>query len=277
MPKACILCKCEKYQTIWSYQEPDQYEAHIRITAEDYYRAWVQCTNCGFYYSIYSRPENALDELYETAYRGNVPWRKMGVEETFKKVTALPPEKSETKTRINWIKGELARLRKEGFVPERLGPYELLDIGGGNGIMGYEFQDKDWKSSVIDPNDGVSFVKTVGLDYEQGFYKPGMFTRKFDMLSLVNVLEHVLDPVAVLDGIARDLNPGGFIYIEVPDAINFKLKPKDDDIFNSCHLWFWDPITLAGMLNRVGYDPLAVKRFHAAKGHYGLMVLAAAN
>src|SRR5437016_3887062 len=110
MPDKCILCGCDRNDVIAAYDVPDQYEAFIGITADNYSRAWVKCRKCAFIYSIYSRDPNALDELYEKAYRGDkVPWRKLGIEETFKKVVRLPEKESETKTRIRWIKEEIAR------------------------------------------------------------------------------------------------------------------------------------------------------------------------
>jgi len=59
-PKNCLICQSKDYRVIFSYDKPDQYEIAIGVSKEGYYRKWVQCKQCGFYYSIYSREKNIL-------------------------------------------------------------------------------------------------------------------------------------------------------------------------------------------------------------------------
>ena len=76
-PAQCLLCRGSEYETVFTYTEPDAYEAAAGIGSADYHRAWVQCRACGFYYSQYARPADALDNLYETQYRStHSQWRR---------------------------------------------------------------------------------------------------------------------------------------------------------------------------------------------------------
>ena len=273
---ACSICNAKDKKIIFSYDQPDQYEVAAGVTKEGYYRHWIQCTVCGFFYSIYSRDPDKLDNLYASAYRDNQSgWRKNSVEETFDKVAALPAEESETKFRVNWIKNHIKEAWDSGLVRKGLAPYRMLDIGGATGVFAYEFQDHEWRSHVIDPDENGNFVQTkLNIPFLQKSYEPNSFEFNFDLISLVFALEHMTEPVRLLQGLHQDMGPYSLLYIEVPDEVAFRLRPREDDIFNSCHIWMFGPHTLTTLLNSCGFEVLALNRTRTKRGHYSLMTLA---
>ncbi len=273
---SCLVCKSSEYSAIFSYEQPDQYEQVVGISAEGYFRKWVQCKNCSFYYSIYSRNQETLDKIYTTDYRGtHAAWRNDSIEATFQRVIALPPDESETKYRISWIKENIRGTWKSGLVKQPKLPYRMLDIGGGTGVFAYEFQDDQWISHVIDPDENAHFIKTkLNIPFVQKMYEPNSFEVVFDLIVAVFVLEHLLHPVDFLKSIHNDLGPQSLLYIEVPDAICFRYKPPEDDIYNSCHLWMFAPQNLISLLNRCGFGVISLYRAKTIRGHYSLMVLA---
>ena len=82
-----------------------------------------------------------------------------------------------------------------------------------------------------------------------------------------------MDPYSTLKALAKDLIPGGLTYIEVPDAIAFDRLPADDDIFNSCHLWMFDPKSITFLLNSAGFELLYLRQTRAVRGHFALMTI----
>src|SRR3989344_2720264 len=263
MLNGCLVCKSKKYKIIFSYHKPDSLEAAVGVKEKRYFRKWVQCKKCGFYYSIYSRGKNIMNKIYVSAYRDNEKsWRKEGsTEEVFQKVIALPEKESVTKTRIKWIKENLQTIWDGELLEQKKPPYKMLDVGGGTGIFAYEFQDENWKSHVIDPSKGNEFIKTkLQIPFIQDFYKPGVFKKKFDLISLIYLLEHVLNPISFLKDIHKDVADNSFLFIEVPDEINFKLLPATDDIFHSEHLWMFSSKILNLLLDRCGFEIFALKR-----------------
>lgn len=248
----------------------------VGVTENDYFRKWVRCSKCGFFYSIYSRPPKAIHNIYETAYRDkNAQWRKETAEEMFKKITALPERLSETKQRVHWIKETIAEVWGDNIVKKSKPPFSVLDIGGGAAIFAFEFQDRLWRSYIIDPAQNNDFVKKkLKIPLAQEFYKPHRFQRKFTLISLIYVLEHMADPRFILKSIHKDMNDDSFLYIEVPDSMAFRLKPKDDDIFNACHLWMFNPETLTRLLKECGFEVLSVRRIKTMRNHCALMALA---
>lgn len=275
-PKNCLICQSKDYRVIFSYYEPDQYEVAVGVSKEGYFRKWVQCKQCGFYYSIYSREKNILDKVYTSTYGDkNSSWRKDSSEERFKQVIALPEGESETKFRVNWIKKNINDSWKYELLKQATPPYNVLDIGGGTGVFAYEFKDTNWVTHVIDPNKSSSFIKTkLHMPFIQDYYKPHSFNCKFNLISLIYVLEHLKDPISFIKDLHNDMTSNSFLYIEVPDAICFKYKQAQDDIFNSCHLWMFGPNTLTPLLDRSGFEIFCLNRVKTKRGHYALMVLA---
>lgn len=274
----CQLCNSElsiKEHTIVSYQKPDQYEIAVGIKEDFYYRKWVKCYLCSLSFSIYSRPNNAFDYLYEDLYRkvGAVPWRKLTAEQTFKLVKELPPEKSETIYRVNSIKDKISNLIKSDLFPEK-NKYKLLDIGGATGVFAYAFKDEKWDSTIIDPDDEGKFIRNYKVEFKLGWFTSKTFDLKFDLISLVFVLEHALKPSFLLGEINKSLLPDGLLYIEVPDEIAFNKMPPSDDIFNSCHLFLFNPSSLEMLLSQNNFEIMSLDRTRTLRGDFVLSCLA---
>lgn len=271
----CLVCGSSDYDVLLSYSEPDRYELAVGIDREGYYRKWVRCRNCSFIYSLHHRAKGVFDEMYKTVYRSSKSeWRKESGEELFKKIINLPPSESETKFRVGWIKDTIGALWQDEILEQKPPPYNFLDIGGGSGVFAYEFKDDHWLPHVADPDDRGRFMESYGIKFVPDYYRPDAFGVKFDLVSLVYVLEHLEDPFSLIHGLHQDMNPGALLYIEVPDSICFERKAPDDDIFNSCHLWMFSPTTLSRFLRLAGFKILAIKRLRTKRNYYGLMVLA---
>lgn len=273
--KKCLICKSGDHRVIFSYRAPDKYESAVGVSRTNYFRKWVQCRKCGFYYALYSRGPKILDRLYAAGYRDRQAlWRKGSAEDTFRKIIALPKGKSETKFRVAWIKKSIADIWKQGLVKQAKPPYRFLDIGGGAGIFAYEFRDAFWRPSVIDPDEDSRFIREkLKIPLAQTFYQPGSFSGKFTLISLNYVLEHLTRPVAFLKSLRRDMHKDSFLYLEVPDALCFRFLPKGHDIFNACHLWMFDPNTLTKLLDDCGFEVFNLCRIKTIRGHYALMAL----
>jgi len=274
----CPLCN-EKFivkeNTLASYAGPDQYEIAVGIKEDFYYRKWVKCNSCTLNFSIYSRPKKAFDYLYEELYRkvGAVPWRTLSTEQTFELVAKLPPEKSETIYRVNFIKYKISNLIKSDLYPEK-SKYKLLDIGGATGTFAFAFKDEKWQSTIIDPDEAGRFIQKYNVAFKKGWFTSKTFDFKFDLISLIFVLEHVLEPSLLLEEIRKSLLPDGLIYIEVPDELAFYKVSPEDDIFNSCHLFMFNPSSLEMLLRRNNFEIMTMDRTKTHRGHYALTCLA---
>ena len=277
--KKCLICNSGNSEVVFAYNKPDIYEIAMSEDKAGYFRKWLRCKQCGFHYSVGSQSKQNLRKNYILTYRDKInSWRNASPEETFQKTLALPDKQSETKIRVQWIKKHIAEAWQSGMTKSTHPPYLALDIGGGVGIFAYVFQDKYWKSYVIDPSKGCEFIKTsLNIPLKQTFYRPRLFARKFNFVSLVYVLEHIIDPIRLVRNIHKDIKKHSFLFLEVPDAISFRIKPSGDDIFNSTHLWMFDPKSLSLLLDRCGFEVISLERLKTIRGHFAIMTLAAAK
>lgn len=273
---SCLVCQSRDYDVVFSYDEPDPYELAVGVDEEGYFRKWVQCRSCGLYYSVYSRSKDVLEKIYTSAYHHqNSRWRGASAEVTFRRVVALPEEESETKYRVRWIKENIRNIWESGLLRRKEPPYHMLDIGGSPGVFAYESQDDKWKSYLIDPDKNADFIREkFNIPFLPKKYEPNSFGFTFDLVCAVFVLEHLTSPVDFLESVQSDMGSDSFLYLEVPDAICFKLKPPEDDIFNSCHLWMFTVSTLVMLLVQNRFQVYSLHRTKTIRGHYSLMVLA---
>lgn len=77
--------------------------------------------------------------------------------------------------------------------------------------------------------------------------------RLYDVIIAAHVLEHVFDPVAVLNKLSHHLQPDGVMYIIVPNS---------EDPVNPDHLWTFNPTALRILLTNAG---LSIVNFSICK------------
>jgi hypothetical protein len=267
---------------VFHYDAPDAYETATGVTTDGYARAWVRCGGCGLHYSRYSRDPALLDRIYDRLYRdAGQSFRPCDPEATFRRVVALPPEQSEALQRAETLPCDLARLTAQTLLapwPKR--PYRMLDVGGASGVFAYQARQvteragEPWQVEIVDPSVQGRFIEGHGVTYHARRFDEAFDAGRFHVITMCYLIEHVADPLAVLATAREHLVESGVVYVEVPDAIAFERCPKDDDIFNACHLWMFCPSTLLRLIEAAGLTPLTLARSRSPRGHFALRVLA---
>lgn len=141
----------------------------------------------------------------------------------------------------------------------------VLDIGCGWGQALLHFQDQGMAAYGFDPApEAVEYGERNGLQVVQaGMDNMNVFDgRRFDVVTLLNVLEHLADPVGILTEIKdKVLNPGGIIAIEVPNEFNaFQVAGKEAHdlkewwVAPPAHLNYFTRTTLSELLTGIGYE-----------------------
>jgi len=130
----------------------------------------------------------------------------------------------------------------------------VLDIGCGAGVI--TLIANEGKSNTVygvepDP-DRAKVSAERGLKMECGLLDSAYFERhgRFDVIMLIDVLEHLVDPQAMLALIKQGLNPGGRILLSVPNVAHWSVRLKllfgrfdytEIGIMDATHLrWFYE-------------------------------------
>ncbi|MEP6977174.1 MAG: class I SAM-dependent methyltransferase [Thermoleophilia bacterium] len=89
----------------------------------------------------------------------------------------------------------------------------------------------------------------------------GFDPERFDVVTVLSVLEHVNDPRAMLREVGRVLKPGGALYLIVPnlESLACRVLHQHAATFDGRnHLVYFSPASLADALRREGFEPLRV-------------------
>jgi len=134
-----------------------------------------------------------------------------------------------------------------------------LDIGAGlGGLVGYiKSQNNDWNVVAVEPSkEAAELIRSKNNNtihvFENSLEEINLIAEKFDIISLIHVLEHCLNPTHFLSQVRGMLKDDGIFYIEVPDLYSDHWIGKD--FFHIAHAFLFDKETLKLALNKAGLD-----------------------
>ena len=99
----------------------------------------------------------------------------------------------------------------------------IFDIGSGSGYFLLRAKEKGWAVDGVEPNlIAADHSRKIGVPVINDFFgNVNIHTmKKFNAINLFDVLEHVHNPIEVLENCYKLLKPKGIIVIEVPNDYN---------------------------------------------------------
>jgi len=263
----CTLCSTSEKTILITQSFKDDYLDLVDSSYQNNERFIVKCDKCGFLYRDPILDSNELEKLYFNFRDSN--FRNESPDDYFDRITGLSPQESENFARVNWIKSRLSsRLSEKG---------SIYDIGCGGGVFLWTFcnMNPKWQAFGVEPT--PSFAKLaerrLSRPIIEGSYLSGLFKYKFDLITLNHVLEHVENPVNFLKEIKRDLNPEGYLYIEIPDILDFTSLPYNHDRFMVQHLSFFSKDTIRVACEKAGFTVLEIYQLLTLRKKNNLVVL----
>ena len=101
----------------------------------------------------------------------------------------------------------------------------MLDIGCGNGSLLKQAKDLGWNVMGVEMDPlAVEHCNSKGLDVIQGDFNTIKDTNKFDCVVLRHVIEHVIDPLSLIDIALSNLSPSGLLWIQWPNPNSLGLQ-----------------------------------------------------
>lgn len=185
----CNLCGSDHFREVCSY-------GAIKI---------VKCTTCGFIYRNPRLKENMNREFYSFDYYGG-----------YKTI-----EEYISNARLPLFKRILSKLGDK----LRSNSRKLLDIGCGQGYFLKLAKDLGWQVEGVElAKSACNYAKQeFGIDVVNKSIEEASFKENsFDLITLWNVLDHLLDPLETLREIRQILKPEGLLVIRIPN-VNFHL------------------------------------------------------
>ena len=141
---------------------------------------------------------------------------------------------------------------------------EILDVGCGWGLALQFFKKKGYDCYGFDPaKEAVEYGCKKGLKIKHaGLKSLDVFDgKKFDIISLFNVLEHMSDPVEVIKQIKKIIKKNGILVIDVPNEFNeFQLSGRDTHKLNDWwiappnHLNYFSRDSLVNLLEKFDFE-----------------------
>jgi 2-polyprenyl-3-methyl-5-hydroxy-6-metoxy-1,4-benzoquinol methylase len=239
----CPVCHSTDNKILYDLRNPS---AHKNVGLPGIVK---KCRNC---HLIFKSFENKIDSLYDDNYASTFfelkEYSGGHVVDFFKKIVKPAAKKSNTPT--------------------------LLDIGSGMGVMletaknlGYDATGVELSKSLADDtikrgykviNKNVSEIPT---------------SEKFDMITMMDIIEHLENPLGVMKTLKKLLNERGEVIVYTPnhDSLIVKIsnmfyklgvKSPIENIFACTHTCFFTTKTLKMTLEKAGYKITETRHFN---------------
>ena len=203
MWSSCPICGAAGLERVFAFDAPPEGETPLPLPERTPYRRELKrCGACGHFVNDHDLD---LEAIYSGDYM-DVTYEGDELRRTYERIMALPPERSDNVARV-----------------ERIGPGDgrtVLDIGSGLGVFPARMKEAGWRATALDPDPRSAdhARKTIGVEAVCADFMTADGLGSFDLVTLNKVLEHVVDPVAMLARAGGCVAPGGTLYVELPDG-----------------------------------------------------------
>jgi 2-polyprenyl-3-methyl-5-hydroxy-6-metoxy-1,4-benzoquinol methylase len=206
-----------------------------------------------------------LDRFYESHYRDLLD--EGGRAPDLTRLVGSGPDADRERA---WLRATLHADVVDALVPIVCAdqPCRSLDIGCGTGDLVRAMADAGWEAIGIEPAREIARVgqaaglpihSTAALEYLAE--RSATSAPAFDAITLLNVLEHVPDPVALLRESIAALAPGGRLVLRVPNDFNpLQLAAQAALGYDPWwvvvpdHINYFDHASITGLIERLGLE-----------------------
>ncbi|WP_150465921.1 class I SAM-dependent methyltransferase [Francisella sp. SYW-2] len=174
--------------------------------------------------------------------------------------------KSNKKTKIfNSISSIDTQRRFEQFAL-KLANKRVLDFGCGEGEFLSKLQDENITQNLfsLEINKEYSYALNKQFDHFDSIDE--VPDNSLDYITMFHVVEHLPDPVCILNKLYEKLKIGGRIIIEVPSSDDILIKTYKNQAFQdftywSCHLYLFNLYTLGKLIDKSLFKVDYIKQY----------------
>jgi 2-polyprenyl-3-methyl-5-hydroxy-6-metoxy-1,4-benzoquinol methylase len=227
----CYLCDCDSAEPV-SGKVRDQSQIGIMV-----------CNNCGLVYL--DSHKHITSDYYSLDYE----------KELFSRCTwkdYLNASKFDDDRRVLQLRDIVAK-------------HSYLDIGCGAGGVVLGLRELCREVAVVEPMKiWRGNLKKKGIDTYSSV--EDIHNRRFDIISMFHVLEHLPDPISFLTCLKSKMSDSGMLIIEVPNADDallslYRSKHFSEFFYWSPHLYYFNPITFSQLLTKAEYNIITMQQY----------------
>tara|TARA_Y100000768_G_scaffold63599_1_gene43716 strand:- start:18157 stop:19338 length:1182 start_codon:yes stop_codon:yes gene_type:complete len=197
----------------------------------------IICKNCGHVFLDYFFLEQKDLENY---YQNNNP---------FEKVEQLDPAHQKVRTeQLNFVINNIKEVKKD---------FKFLDIGCGAGYFlslvkqrGFYCEGVERSNMMCEMINEHYKIKCTNTSFEEL-----RLENKFDVVSIITVLEHLYNPKRCIEKISELIKEDGYLFIEIPDT-EFPRHDILPDYLAFEHIHHWTKNSLSNLLQLSGFETI---------------------
>ncbi|MCA9101087.1 MAG: class I SAM-dependent methyltransferase [Planctomycetales bacterium] len=209
-------------------------DSRYGLTAE----LW-KCESCGFIFADDAAVSDLVElysQLTDDDYVDSSPARALQMRWLMDKATSMRPQAA-----------------------------SMLDIGAGTGLLVAEGAARGLRAVGVEPSASLVACgrEQYAVELLQGTYPHEQLAgQKFDIVFLVDVIEHVSNPVELLQSCANALNLGGLFVVVTPDAGSMAARMLKDRWwhYRLAHVGYFDRDSMTAAARTAGLKPEVFKR-----------------
>jgi SAM-dependent methyltransferase len=139
----------------------------------------------------------------------------------------------------------------------------LLDVGAGTGMLVEEAGRMGYRAEGVEPSRWLQAQAAAhGLPVRLGTFPHPECPGPYDVITLIDVIEHVSQPLQLLRAVRTALAPGGVVALVTPDvrSVMARLLGWKWWHFRVAHVGYFDRKTLELAMEKTGFRPLSMHR-----------------
>jgi 2-polyprenyl-3-methyl-5-hydroxy-6-metoxy-1,4-benzoquinol methylase len=139
----------------------------------------------------------------------------------------------------------------------------LLDVGAGSGILVAEAGKMGFEAEGIEPSGPLSALASQHqLKVHHGVLPMAAVRGPFDVATVIDVVEHVSDPIGLLRSVRSIVAVGGYAAVVTPNVSSIMARVLGPRWwhYRIAHIGYFDRDTLKLALRNAGFEPVTVLR-----------------
>lgn len=220
-----------------------------------------QCSSCKLIYRAGPLSDAEISTIYGDNYYDH--WR---IERGFNDVWNM-----KVKTSLAYVDILVRHL------PQSLSSPKMLDIGCAHGFMLEAAQQQGFQVFGIEISPAADVAREKGFTvYDRSLHELDLSADSFDAITMIDVIEHILDPRGFLQQAYRILKPQGLLFIVTPNVESWIAKMMKDSWPHYLveHILYFGPSSLSTLLRRTKFRVELIRRgfkylnFEYILGHF---------